>query len=47
MHNQYSLGYYPPKTTEGEWRAIKLETKTRGFRVIASKTGYFASGKDR
>jgi len=47
MHNQYSLGYYPPKTTEGEWRAIKLETKTRGLRVIASKTGYFASGKDR
>ena len=47
IHNQYSLGYYPPKTTAGEWREIKLETKIRGFRVIASKTGYFASGKDR
>ena len=47
MHNQYSLGYYPPKTMAGEWRAITLETKIRGFRVIASKTGYFASGKDR
>ncbi len=43
MHNQYSFGYYPPKTTDGEWRAIKLETTTRGFRVIVSKTGYFAS----
>jgi VWFA-related protein len=45
MHNQYSLGYYPPKTTEGEWRAIRLETRVRGFRVIPSKTGYFASKK--
>lgn len=43
MHNQYSLGYYPPETTDGEWRAIRLVTKVRGFRVIASKTGYFAS----
>jgi Ca-activated chloride channel family protein len=47
LHNQYSLGYYPPKTTAGEWRAIKIEAKTRGFRVIASRTGYFASGNDR
>lgn len=43
MHNQYSFGYYPPRTTEGEWRSIRLETKTRGFRVIASRTGYFVS----
>ncbi len=42
MHNQYSFGYYPPETTEGEWRTIKLETKTRGYRVIASKAGYYA-----
>jgi Ca-activated chloride channel family protein len=43
MHNQYSFGYYPPKTMEGEWRTIRLETKARGFRVIASKAGYYAS----
>jgi len=43
MHSQYSLGYYPPKTVEGGWREIKVETRTRGYRVVASKTGYFAS----
>ena len=43
MHNQYSFAYYPPKTMEGEWRTIRLETKIRGFRVIASKAGYYAS----
>ena len=42
MHNQYSFGYYPPETTEGEWRTIKLETRIRGYRVIASKAGYYA-----
>jgi Ca-activated chloride channel family protein len=45
MHNQYFFGYYPPKTLEGEWRTIRLETKTRGFRVIASKAGYYASSR--
>jgi VWFA-related protein len=44
MHHQYSFGYYPPKTMEGEWRTIRLETKTRGYRVIASKVGYYAVG---
>ena len=46
MHSQYSLGYYPLKTAEGEWREIRLETLARGYRVIASKTGYFASGNN-
>jgi len=46
MHNQYSFGYYPPETREGEWRAVKLETKSRGLRVVASKTGYYASAAD-
>jgi Ca-activated chloride channel family protein len=43
MHNQYYFGYYPPKTVEGEWRTIRLETKTRSLRVVASKSGYYAS----
>jgi VWFA-related protein len=43
MHNQYSFGYYPPKTKEGEWRTIRLETKNPRLRVVASKTGYYAS----
>lgn len=45
MHHQYSLGYYPPKTTEGEWRTITIQTRARGFKVIASKAGYFANRK--
>ena len=43
MHNQYSLGYYPPKTTEGEWRNIRIVTRIPGLRVIPSKTGYYPS----
>jgi len=43
MHNQYSLGYYPPKTKEGEWRSIRIVTKTPGLTVIPSKAGYFSS----
>lgn len=43
MHNQYSLGYYPPKTKEGEWRSIRVVTKTPGLKVIPSKTGYFST----
>jgi Ca-activated chloride channel homolog len=43
MHNQYSFGYYPPNTKEGEWRDIRLETKNPQLRVVASKTGYYAS----
>jgi VWFA-related protein len=42
MHNQYSFGYYPPKTSEGEWRSIRLETRSRGFTVVASRAGYYA-----
>lgn len=43
MHNQYSLGYYPPRTKEGEWRNIRIVTKTPGLTVIPSKTGYYSS----
>jgi Ca-activated chloride channel family protein len=46
MHNQYSFGYYPPKTSEGEWRNIRLETRTQGFRVVPSRAGYYASSND-
>lgn len=42
MHNQYSFGYYPPGEAEEGWRAIRIETKARGFRVIPSRTGYLA-----
>jgi VWFA-related protein len=45
MHNQYSFGYYPPNTREGEWRTIRLEAKNPQLRVVASKTGYYASRK--
>ena len=43
MHNQYSLGYYPPKTNEEQWRNIRIVTKTPGFTVVPSKRGYFSS----
>jgi VWFA-related protein len=46
MHNQYSFAYYPPKTSEGEWRNIRLETRSRGLRVVPSRTGYYASSND-
>jgi len=47
MHNQYAFGYYPPPSLDGRWRAVKVETKMRGLRVIASKTGYFPSASTR
>jgi len=46
MHNQYSFGYYPPTTREGEWRNIRLETRAQGFTVVPSRTGYYASSND-
>jgi len=46
MHNQYSFGYYPPKTSEGEWRNIRLETRIQGFTVVPSRAGYYASSID-
>jgi Ca-activated chloride channel family protein len=46
MHNQYSFGYYPPKTREGEWRNIRLETRIQGFTVVPSRTGYYALSID-
>jgi Ca-activated chloride channel family protein len=43
MHNQYTLGYYPPKARTGEWRKIKVETRIPGLTVVTSKTGYYPS----
>jgi Ca-activated chloride channel homolog len=43
MHNQYSLGYYPPKTNEGQWRNIRVVTRAPGMTVVPSKRGYFSS----
>lgn len=45
MHNQYSLGYYPSKTKDGEWRDIRVVTKTPGLVVVPSKNGYYPSRK--
>jgi len=41
MHNQYAFGYYPPVTVDGEWHDIRIEAKASGYKVIASKTGYY------
>ena len=41
MHNQYTFAYYPPKTNDGQWRSIRIETKVSGYTVVASKTGYY------
>jgi Ca-activated chloride channel homolog len=47
MHNQYSLGYYPPQTIDGEWRDIRIVTRVPGAVVIPSKTGYYSTSKQR
>jgi VWFA-related protein len=41
MRKQYSFGYYPPKSADGEWRTIRLETRVPGLRVVPSKMGYY------
>ncbi len=41
MHNQYALGYYPPKSQESGWRMIKVETRIPGLTVVPSKKGYY------
>jgi len=41
LHNQYMFSYYPPRTVDGEWRRIRIESRTPGYTVVASKTGYF------
>jgi VWFA-related protein len=43
MHNQYTLGYYPPKSQSSEWRKIKVETRIPGLTVVPSKKGYYPS----
>jgi len=42
LSKQYYLGYQSPGTRDGRWHAIRVEVKTRGYRVRARK-GYFAS----
>jgi Ca-activated chloride channel family protein len=41
MHNQYTFAYYPPKTADGQWRTIRIETRSDDYRVVPSKTGYY------
>jgi len=43
MHNQYALGYRPPKSMNTGWRKIRVETRMPGLTVVASKTGYYPS----
>jgi Ca-activated chloride channel homolog len=45
MHNQYSLGYYPPRTKDGQWRNIRVVTKVPGMKVVPSKNGYYPAPK--
>lgn len=42
LHNQYTFSYYPAGGYEGEWRRIRIESKTPGHKVVASKLGYYA-----
>jgi Ca-activated chloride channel family protein len=41
MHHQYTLAYYPPEARDGRWHTVRIETRIPGYRVVASKTGYF------
>jgi len=42
LSKQYNLGYQSTGTRDGRWHAIRVEVKTRGYRVRARK-GYFAT----
>ncbi len=42
LSKQYSLGYQSPLKRDGRWHAIRVEMKTRGYRVRARR-GYIAS----
>src|SRR5437867_2152239 len=37
IHNQYTLGYYPPPSTEDGWRSVRVVTRIAGFKVLPSK----------
>jgi VWFA-related protein len=41
MHNQYAFAYYPPPSSDGKWRTVRIEPRLPGLRIVASKTGYF------
>ena len=45
MHHQYALAYYPPQTREGQWRSVRIEARIPALRVVASKTGYYATAE--
>jgi VWFA-related protein len=42
LSKQYYLGYQAPGKKDGRWHAIRVEVKTRGYRVRARR-GYIAS----
>jgi len=46
MHNQYALAYYPPPSSDGKWRTVRVEPRLPGLRVIASKTGYYPAAPE-
>jgi len=42
LSKQYYLGYQSPGKKDGRWHSIRVETRTRGYRVRARR-GYFAN----
>jgi Ca-activated chloride channel family protein len=45
MQKQYAFGYYPPRAANGDWRSIRIETRSPGLKVVTSKTGYYPSSQ--
>jgi hypothetical protein len=41
IHHQYTLAYYPPEARDGRWHTVRIEIRIPGYRVVASKIGYF------
>src|SRR5205814_10235821 len=42
LSKQYYLGYQSPGKKDGRWHTIRVDVKTRGYRVRARR-GYFAN----
>jgi Ca-activated chloride channel homolog len=47
MHKQYAFGYYPPRSTDGAWHDVRIESTRPGLRIVPSKTGYYPSPQAR
>jgi Ca-activated chloride channel homolog len=47
MHKQYSFGYYPGPSKDGNWHDIRIESRRPGMKVVPSKTGYYPSPQAR